>query len=140
MLAKSKKVYRAELKRFMAFLGREGELDTTFSPNQLLGVMPNDVARYLNQKAFRTEEPTDEDLPIYARSNTLKAMKKQLSVFMPRQNIQWDSIRKEGNPTKAAEVNDVIKRVMKFEVRRQGVASQARRPVEFAEFINVYLR
>jgi hypothetical protein len=46
MSAKSKKVYRAELKRFMAFLGREGELDTTFSPNQLLGVMPNDVARY----------------------------------------------------------------------------------------------
>ena len=49
----------------------------------------------------------------------------------------WDPIRKEGNPTRSSEVNDVITKVKKFEVRKEGVVSKARRPLEYDEFINL---
>ena len=72
-----------------------------------------------------------------ARSNTLKAIKKKKSFFMPRKNTIWDDIRGEGNPTRSIEVNSLIKRVMKFEIRQLGVESKARRTIEFTEFINI---
>ena len=49
----------------------------------------------------------------------------------------WDPIQKEGNPTRSSEVNDVITKVKKFEVRKEGVVSKARRPLEYDEFINL---
>lgn len=39
--------------------------------------------------------------------------------------------------TEDIDVNQVIKTVMKFQVRQQGVSSQARRPVEYSEFLNI---
>jgi len=56
---------------------------------------------------------------------------------MPRQNQVWDDIRGEGNPTRAIIINDLIKRVMKSEVRKQGKASHARRPITLDEFYNI---
>ncbi len=64
-------------------------------------------------------------------------MKKAISQFMPRKRLDWDPIQKEGNPTRSSEVNELIKRVMKFEVRREGVKSHARRPIEYEEFLNL---
>ncbi len=137
-MSASKAEYQAALKRFMQFLGREEELSSaSFSCHQLVNITADDVCRYLNYKAFHTERPDDATLPLYARSNTLKSIKKMLSVFMPRQNMPWDDIRGEGNPTRSIAVNNVIKRVMKHEVRKQGVKSQARRPIEFAEFVKI---
>ncbi len=40
-----------------------------------------------------------------------------------------------GNPTKSAIVNDVIAKVKKFEVRGEGVPSQAQCPLEWEEFV-----
>ena len=56
---------------------------------------------------------------------------------MVRRSRKWDVIRKEGNPTTADEVNALLAKIKKHEVRRQGVESQARRPLEFAEFLNI---
>ncbi|KAE8904884.1 hypothetical protein PF003_g11244 [Phytophthora fragariae] len=56
---------------------------------------------------------------------------------MPRVAVQWDPIRKEGNPTRSELVNNVIKTVKRFEVRCQGVQSAARRPIEYEEFVNL---
>lgn len=56
---------------------------------------------------------------------------------MPRVAVPWDPVRKEGNPTRSELVNKVIKTVKRFEVRRQGVQSAARRPIEYDEFINL---
>ena len=39
-----------------------------------------------------------------------------------------------GNPTKSIEVNNLVKKVQKLEVRKQGKASQARRPLTLDEF------
>ena len=130
--------YYPELKRFLLFLGRKELLNRdVFTSNDLVDISPEDLCMYLNHKAYGKRFPKEEDLPIYARSNSLKASKTKLSTFMPRKNAPWDDVRKEGNPTRSVAVNTLIKRVMKFEVRRQGVKSQARRPIEIQEFENV---
>ena len=53
---------------------------------------------------------------------------------MPNRLIVWTSGRNEGNPTRSIDVNNLIKRVKKKEVRKQGVASQCRRAITEAEF------
>ncbi|DAZ93306.1 TPA: hypothetical protein N0F65_000857 [Lagenidium giganteum] len=106
----------AELRRFMAFFGREEEVDAqAFEPSALATVTPEDVCRYLNVAAFGVEHPNEQDKPIKARSNTLKAKKKLLSPFMPRRTLPWDDIRREGNPTRSDVVNSVIKDMMKLQ-------------------------
>jgi hypothetical protein len=40
----------------------------------------------------------------------------------------------QGNPTRSIEVNTLIKKVKKKEVRKQGVSSKARRAVAHVEF------
>ena len=104
---------------------------------ELVTIMPQDVCRYLNFKAYGKEYPDESDLPTKGRSNFLKAIKKKLSYFMPRKNTVWDDIRAEGNPTRSILVDNLIKRVMKFEVRQLGEESKARRPMELQEFINI---
>jgi len=46
-----------------------------------------------------------------------------------------DEIRKEGNPTKSQAVNDLIKKIERHEVRGTGIATAARRPIEWEEYI-----
>ncbi|KAG9403739.1 hypothetical protein AC1031_005227 [Aphanomyces cochlioides] len=128
----ARKSYAAELARFKSFLARGDEHESN-----LVDVVPEDVCRYFNFKAYGEEFPSETSRPQYARSNTLKASKKMLSCFMPRRNMPWDEVKREGNPTRSILVNDLIKRIMKFEVRQQGVESQARRPIDFSEFLNV---
>ena len=52
-------------------------------------------------------------------------------------NSNWDDVLNRGNPTKAKEVNEMIKRVIKHEVRHEGVSSKARRAFDYKEFINL---
>ena len=132
------KSYFNELKYFMKFLGKTNMSDNEkFPDEELLMIKPNDICRYFNLKSYGTENPTEHDLPIKARSNTLKSCKKKISFFMPRKNTVWDEVRGEGNPTRSISVNNLIKRVMKFEVCHQGLESKERRPIEYDEFINV---
>jgi len=58
---------------------------------------------------------------------------------MPRINTTWDPVTERGNPTRSDAVKKLIKKVKKFEVRREGAESKARRAVEFAEFLNLLL-
>ena len=46
----------------------------------------------------------------------------------------WDEVRQVGNPTRCAGINDLIKCDQKKELRKQGKASAAQRPLEQAEF------
>jgi hypothetical protein len=50
--------------------------------------------------------------------------KKRFLFFHPNRLMDWSSGRNEGNPTRSIEINNLIKRVKKKEVRKQGVASQ----------------
>ena len=109
--------------------------NTAYSPERLAQVTDVDVYRYLANKAFGTPEPSEDDLPDRCRSTTIKFHKKAISHFMPRQCQVWDEIRKEGNPTKSEAVNDLIKKIERHEVRGTGVATTARRPIEWDEYI-----
>ena len=42
---------------------------------------------------------------------------------MPNCLVLWSSANNEGNPTKSIDVNDLIRRVKKKEVRNQGVVA-----------------
>ncbi len=52
---------------------------------------------------------------------------------MPNRLIGLNVQTKQGNPTKSVAVNNLIKKVKKYEVRKLGVSSQARRPLEVEE-------
>ena len=76
-------------------------------------------------KTFGIANPGIDANPISARSNSLTYWKKAILFFHPDRLMEWSSGRNEGNPTRSIEVNNLIKRVKKKEVRRkQGVVSQ----------------
>jgi hypothetical protein len=53
---------------------------------------------------------------------------------MPNRLIAWSTTRNEGNPTRSNEINDLLKRVKRKEVRKQGVSPQCRRAITDREF------
>ena len=70
----------------------------------------------------------------WGEHHRLNYYKKALSYYMPNKLFGWNAISKTGNPTRSIPVNELIKRVKKKEVRKQGRRSSARRPFEPAEF------
>lgn len=91
-------VYKACLSKFLEFKFGEGVIEAT--EDQLLQITDDDIVRYLNKQAYGAEEPTADARPTHGRSTTLECIKKKLSVFMTRCNLPWDSVRREGNPTR----------------------------------------
>ena len=144
----SVKEYKSVLCRFMAFkhnrpyhFTAKGKVkidaypkDHQFTQDELVAITPTDVTRWLSLMAYNKTDPTSDDLPIYANHNTLLVHKKSLSYFMPRQMHKWDDVREEGNPTKSARVNKLLKVVEKMETRGEGKKSNADRPFERKEF------
>lgn len=127
--------YRSVLVAFMSHKDEfQYDRDAEFTQEQLLQVDADDVVAFFNFKAYGVDVPSSDDRPKHGRSNSLLHYKKALSFFMPNRNHQWDEITKRGNPTKSQGVNDMIKRVKRFETRRQGAPSKARRPLRDAEF------
>ena len=102
--------------------------------DRLRTLTPTELLRWFRFKAFGIENPHDGMNPIYARSSSLLHWKKHISFFMPNNHHPWNEIINSGNPTRSKELIQLIKQVKKREVRGQGVPSQARRPLEEAEF------
>ena len=127
------------IQKFLEFLGHYVSIEDVqskrISEEVLLSIVPQDIVRFFNMKAFGKEVPALDDVPSKCRSTTLTVYKKAVSFFSVRCSMQWDDILSIGNPTKSKLVNDNIKRVKKCEVRHQGVESKARRPIEWKEFI-----
>ncbi len=84
-------------------------------------------------KAFGTPTPNVDAKPMCGRSSSLESYKKEISFFMPNILIGWNVQTKQGNPTKSVAVNNLIKKVKKYEVKELGVSSLARRPMEMEE-------
>jgi hypothetical protein len=53
---------------------------------------------------------------------------------MPNRIMPWNAVTAQGNPTRSIEVNELLKRVKKKEVRKQGADPKARRPMTHDEF------
>ena len=113
------------------------DADAVFAQEQLAAVKAIDVVECFNCKAHGTPTPSAADRPIHARSNTLCCWKKALSFFFPNRNHQWNELTETGNPAKSQILNDMTKKVKKFETRGQGAQSKARRAVDAAEFKSV---
>ena len=111
--------------------------DDAPSTERLASITAEDVVRYFNFKAYGTPEPSVNDRPKLCRSSTLLYQKKAISSFMPRRNMPWDDIVLRGNPTKSVAVNKVITDVKKHEVRGTGVPTNARRAIEWQEFVDI---
>ncbi len=128
------------LNSLMSFLNkREYNEATAFSQERLTAVTDIDVYWYLANKAYGTPEPGWDNSPHKCHSSTIKYHKKVISQYMPRRNMVWDEVWKEGNPTKSQAVLGLIKEIERHEVRGTGVASAACRPVEWDEYIMLLL-
>jgi hypothetical protein len=127
--------YKSTLDSVLSFVHHtEYSRDKTYTKGELRALTPENILHWMNLKAFGVTDPPADANPISARSNSLSFWKKAISFFMPNRLMVWTSGRNEGNPTRSIEVNNLIKRVKKKEVRKQGVASQCRRAITEVEF------
>ena len=129
------KLYKASLDHLMSFIaGEQYAREYIYSDDELVAVTPRMVLRWMNFRTFGTINPAVDANPISARSSSLQYWKKAISFFHPNRLMVWSDGRQEGNPTRSIEINNLIKRVKKKEVRKQGVASQTRRAITEEEF------
>jgi hypothetical protein len=108
--------------------------DYQFTGQELAPITPTQLVQWMSLKVYGIPNPSPDDNPTKGRSSSLEYYKKAISSFMPHRLQPWNSLTNFGNPTRSVEVNDLIKRVKKKEVRRQGKESQARRALEPEEF------
>ena len=120
--------YRLTFTEMMAYLDGVPSYPktTTFTAQRLRQVTPEDVVRWINHKVFGLENPPDDATPTH-RASSIGYWKKAISKHMVYQMMPWNPVDKHGNPTKSAEVNAIIKKVKKLEVRKVGAESQTRR-------------
>jgi hypothetical protein len=127
--------YKVYLIKFMNFIhDTEYDVEHVF-PNEVLGeIVPNDIVRFFKFKAFLIEDDRaiceSTDRATGCRNSTLDMYKKSISFFMPNSIPTWDRLNNRGNPTKAVEVNNFLKLVTKFEVRKKGKPSCAKRALK----------
>ena len=107
---------------------------TQFTADRLLQITDKQVYEWLAIRAYGVPNPGAEDKPTFARSNSIQYSKKAVSYFMPNKNTQWCVALNSGNPTRSTLVNNLIKGIKKKEVRKEGKALMARRPLEIDEF------
>jgi hypothetical protein len=123
--------YVPYLHRFMEWKdGREYAEGTVFTAAQLLEIRPIHICRYMSLLAYGTENPGPNDKPANRRSSGLDFVKKAISKFMPNRNAHWNVEAENGNPTMSTAVNDLIKKIKKAEVRKQGKKSNAKRDLK----------
>ena len=84
----------------------------------------------MNFRSYKERHLSASVRQIFARSSTLFFFKKAVSSFMPRNKMIWDTIRKESNPTQSSKVNELITKIKKFKVIKEG----GQEGLEFDEF------
>jgi hypothetical protein len=131
--------YRVHLDSLMSFVhkrppGQEYTRSQAYRTSELNAITPVDVLHWMNIKTFGIPDPPIDANPVSARSSSLNFYKKSISFFMPNRLIPWSTSRSEGNPTRSNEINDLLKRVKRKEVRKQGVSPKCRRAITEREY------
>jgi len=130
-----KDVYKKYLVEFMSFKDDAAyDEDHEFTQNELGQITPQQLKRWMCLKVFGDPDPGAGDRPTEGRSSSLEYYKKAISYFMPNKLTPWNVFTNSGNPTRSVEVNELIKVVKKYEVRKQGKPSSARRALVETEF------
>ena len=116
--------------------GIQYEFDHQFTNEELGEITPEIIVRWMCLKVYGNPNPGQNDNPTQGRSSALAYAKKAISYFMPNKLMPWNELANPpiGNPTKSIPVNELIKRVKKKEVRKQGKESQARKPFTEEEY------
>jgi len=120
--------YRNVLNEFMSF--RDSTVyakDCVYADSVLGGITPAQLKRFFELKAFGVADPPPKTTPTECRSSSLQFYKKAISYYMPNRLVAWNSLRNTGNPTRSLDVNDLIKKVKRFEAR--GAESKAARNI-----------
>jgi len=101
-----------------------------------LEITPTDIKQFFGLLTFNDPDynvhPPANHRPIHCRSTSLETYKKGLSYYMPHRTVPY--VNGVGNPTRSAEVNDIINQIKKFEVRGEGCPSSAKRAIREKEF------
>jgi hypothetical protein len=127
--------YHATLIHLMTYMnGIAYAKDHQFIQDKLAPLTPDDVARWMCQKVYGTPEPKPDANPTQARSASIMYWKKAISHYMPNCLMPWNAVSGQENPTRPIEVNTLVKKVKKKEVRKEGVSSKDRRAVTHVEF------
>ncbi|KAI2493756.1 hypothetical protein MHU86_20795 [Fragilaria crotonensis] len=142
-LVEYNKQYHPYLSEFMAFLHPDAMFDTNsvIGIDLLAEVKPNDVARFLRLKAFGTADPTPDMQPHCGRANSLGQYKKAISYYVRViKSEAWNERIQDGNPTRSAIVNDVIKRVKRQRATNNFLFGSSDKPKRTKEFMYNVLR
>jgi hypothetical protein len=132
------KSYRRCLAACLNFTNNTSHTNTYHpSQDELFALTPEHIYAYLANKAYGTPNPGVNARPLAGRCSSLEYGKKAISYFMPNRLMPWNERSKEGNPTRSKIVNELIKRVKKQEVRKQGKKSKVCRPLVDSEFRRV---
>ena len=108
-MAPSNRSYKAVLIKFMFWKDNEDYQGYDFAPEELTDITAQHVIDWCNLHAYGTATPSENDLPLHARSHSLYHYKKALSYFMPNKIMQWDELTGRGNPTRSQALSDMIK-------------------------------
>ena len=137
------KVFRHFLQQALQYEASLEEIISRQVPIEVLQrVTPELIVENFTSCAFETSVNTDlfqqgAEVTVKLRVNTLYYWKKCFSHHMLIHNSGWDEVNGRGNPTKSMKVNQFIKDLVNVECHERGVSSQARRPIEFNEFLNI---
>ena len=131
--------YQAHLLPLMNYIHHKTfRSDHKWTRPELLALKPAKMMNYLKIKIY-DDANADPDVvpPVRYRSNTIKSWKKAWSFFMVNKMTNWDEVTKRGNPTRCAEINGLIGSMIKMEVARRGLPSQARRALTADEYQHI---
>ena len=97
-----------------------------FSDDELSNITPDHVYRFLALQSYHKEDPTPDDNPVHARSNSVEYTKKAISYYLPNKNIKWTVLQGvgHGNPTQSTKVNELIAAIKLKETRGLGKPTQ----------------
>ena len=130
--------YQPYLIKFMSFKNNPDEgytKETVFSKEQLFDIKPEHLARWFKLQAYGdTEANIETESPTQCRLSNLEFIKKSISHFMPDKNSHWSVRHNSGNPTRSNEIQEILKKVKRAEIRGQGRESMARGPFVEPEY------
>jgi hypothetical protein len=123
------KYKEATLDSFLTYVhSHQYTCQKTYTKAELRTLTSQHVLWWMNLNAFGVIDPQAMRI-LCLRAVIPWQFEKAISFFMPNCFIPWYSGRNEGNPTRSIEINTLIKRVKKKEVRKQGAASQSRQAI-----------
>ena len=86
-------VYQRSISELMSFV--DGRTENPYSRNeqftkdQLLALRPSHIRRFMLYKAFKTDNPGDDDMPVHHRAESLRKVKQAISFFMVNKGVAW---------------------------------------------------